>query len=163
RRLANLYVGLFTVHQELAGALVEGQLELVWGMALCTGRTAGSAVSYPLVTQTVELSFNPETQAAELRPRDIAPRVEVDSFVQSDASAWANLEKETEHFLMATRDTLSPFAPGSIEPLLDIARRAFESARSQSAEPNGFEISNSWVLFARPRSSVAAIQDLERF
>src|SRR6185436_12979097 len=51
RRLANLYVGLFTLHQELAGALVEGQLELVWGMALCTGRKAGSAISYPLITQ----------------------------------------------------------------------------------------------------------------
>src|SRR6185436_19092246 len=163
RRLANLYVGLFTLHQELAGALVEGQLELVWGMALCTARKAGSAISYPLITQTMELSFNPETQAAELRPRDIAPRVEVDVFFHADTPAWSNLEKEAEQFLITTRDTLSPFAPASIEPLLDLARRTFESAAQQTGEPNQCEISSSWVLFARPRSSVAAVQDLERF
>jgi len=163
RRLANLYVGLFTLHQELAGALVEGQLELVWGMALCTARKAGSAISYPLITQTMELSFNPETQAAELRPRDIAPRVEIDVFFHADTPAWSNLEKEAEQFLITTRDTLSPFAPASIEPLLDLARRTFESAAQQTGEPNQCEISSSWVLFARPRSSVAAVQDLERF
>src|SRR4029453_3730033 len=34
RRLSRLYVQLFTLQQELAGAMVQGQLELVWGIGL---------------------------------------------------------------------------------------------------------------------------------
>ncbi len=165
RRLAHLYVNLFTVHQELAGALVEGQLELVWGMALCRDTRTGTPRVYPLVTRAVELSFNAETQAAEVRPRDLDPRLELDAVVQRDTAAMVDFEKEAEQFLAGARDTLSPFEPESYEPLVAIARRALEATKSGSGtqgQPSA-EIDSSWVLFARPRSAVAAVQDLERF
>ncbi len=169
RQLAHLYVSLFTVQQELAGALVEGQLELVWGMALCTDTTTGTPYTYPLVTRAVELSFNAETQAAEVRPRDIDSRLELDAFLKRDAAPMSDAEKEAELFLAGARDTLSPFEPVSYEPLVAIARRGLEAARSasgpqgQPVQPGHVEIRSSWVLFARPRSAVAAVQDLERF
>src|SRR5579859_3868697 len=169
RRLAHLYVGLFTLQQELAGALVEGQLEFVWGMGLCKATKAGSAVTYPLITRIVELSFNPVTHTAEVRPRDIGARLELEMFLQADSAAMSDAEKEAEQFLAAAGDSLSPFESDGYEPLLAIARRGLEAATpsAQAAQPSGeadgVEISNTWVLFARPRSSVVAVQDLERF
>ena len=169
RRLAHLYVNLFTLQQELAGALVEGQLEFVWGMGLCKATKAGSGIAYPLVTRTVELAFNPATLAAEVRPRDIDARLELEIFLQADAAAMSDAERQAEQFLAAAGEALSPFEPGSYEPLLAIARRGLDAAQAgaataqQSAEAALVEITNTWVLFARPRSSVVAVQDLERF
>ena len=169
RQLAHLYVNLFTLQQELAGALVEGQLELVWGMGLCQATQSGSGIAYPLVTRPAELSFNPGTQAAEVRPRDIDPRLELDIFLQADAAATSEAEREAEQFLTAAGESLSPFEPDSYEPLLAIARRGLEAARAgapatqQPGDADHVEITNTWVLFARPRSTVVAVQDLERF
>jgi very-short-patch-repair endonuclease len=164
RRLAQLYVSLFTLQQELAGALVEGQLELVWGMGLCKTLRAGEQTAYPLVTRKVELSFHAQTQAAEVRPRDLVPRLELDIFPQVHDRALADAEKEAAQFLAEAGESLSPFEPASYEPLLAIARRQLETrASAQAGGPMPFEIDPGWVLFARPRSTVAAVQDLERF
>ena len=168
RQVAHLYVGLFTLQQELAGALVEGQLELVWGMGLCRATTSGSQIVHPLVTRGMELSFDPATQAAQLRPRDSDPRLELEIFLQADTAALANAEKEAAQFLADTGETLSPFEPASYEPLLAIARRGLDAAKDsapagQQDDPGHFEITSEWVLFARPRSTVVAVQDLERF
>ena len=168
RQVAHLYVGLFTLQQELAGALVEGELELVWGMGLCKATKSGSDIAYPLVTRPMELSFNPGTQAAEIRPRDVDPRLELEVFLQGDAAALADAEQEAEQFLAAAGESLSPFEPASYEPLLGIARRGLEAAKAgapagQQDDAEHVEITSTWVLFARPRSSVVAVQDLERF
>jgi very-short-patch-repair endonuclease len=169
RRLAHLYVNLFTLQQELAGALVEGQLELVWGMGLCKASRPGVDIAHPLVTRLVELSFNPATQAAEVRPRDIDPRIELDMFLPSDAAAMSETEREAEQFLAAAGDVLSPFEPDSYEPLLAIVRRRLGGLNvgTDPAQPlaatDRIEISPGWVLFARPRSTAVAVQDLERF
>ena len=166
-RSSRLYLSLFTLQQELAGALVDGQLELVWGMGLCKATRSGSEIVYPLVTQAMELGFNPETQDAELRPRDVDPRFELEVFLRGEA-ALPPAENEAEQFLAAAGESLSPFRPASYQSLLAIARHAFDSARAAvSAErrndADGLEITDDWVLFARPRSTVLAVQDLERF
>ena len=168
RQAAHLYVGLFTLQQELAGALVDGQLELVLGMGLCKATRSGSHFIYPLVTRAMELSFNPDTQAAQMRPRDADPRFELEVFLREDATALADAEKKAEQFLAAAGESLSPFEPVSYEPLLAIARRALEVAKAgtPAGRQNGadrIEITHNWVLFARPRSTVVAVQDLERF
>ena len=167
KRSARLYVSLFTLQQELAGALVEGQLELVWGMGLCKATLSGSEIIYPLITRAMELGFNAQTQAAELRPRDVDPRLELDLFLQGDAAALAAAERQAGQFLADAGESLSPFEPAGFEPLLAIARRELEikarEAAGQDDGANHIEISNGWVVFARPRSTVIAVQDLERY
>jgi very-short-patch-repair endonuclease len=168
RQVAHLYMGLFTLQQELAGALVDGQLELVWGMGLCKAARSGLHFVYPLVTRAMELSFHPGTQTAQMRPRDVDPRLELDVFLHEDATALADAEKEAEQFLAQAGESLSPFEPASYEPLLAIARRKLEAAKAgapagQQDDADRIEITHNWVLFARPRSTVVAVQDLERF
>ncbi|HEX7810661.1 MAG TPA: AAA domain-containing protein, partial [Burkholderiales bacterium] len=170
RRVSQLYVKLFTLRQELAGALTEGQLELVWGMGLGVARKAGAGYGYPLITRLVDLSFDPETQAAEVRPRDVDPRLELELFAQADKPGIAEAEKAAEAFLAQAGDSLSPFDPASYEPLLAIARGFLDAAPAAvspslpaDAADEPLHISNAWVLFARPRNASVALQDLERF
>jgi hypothetical protein len=84
RRRARLYVQLLTLQQELTGALVDGQLELVWGVGLGVWKHGGTTAAYPLVTCPVDLRFNPVTGAAEIRPRDGDARLELDFYATID-------------------------------------------------------------------------------
>jgi very-short-patch-repair endonuclease len=174
RRLSNLYVKLFTLQQELAGALIEGQLELVWGMGLGVARRSGTAFAYPLVTRLVDLNFDAESQTAEVRPRDLDPRLELEFFAQAEGPAAAEAEKAAEDFLANAAEPLSPFEPSTYEPLVAIARRCLGVSVAAADSPESLapvaasvdedlKITSAWVLFARPRSTNVTMQDLERF
>ncbi len=156
RRLAQLYVKLFTLQQELSGALVEGQLELVWGMGLAISRQEGKTLAYPLLTRAVDLVFDPHTRAAEVRPREADPKLELEFFVATERPGAPQAEKAAEAFLADATAPLSPFDPASYQPLLDIVRQHL-------SDESGIEFKPAWVLFARQRSAGVAVQDLERF
>ncbi len=174
RRLARLYVQLFTLHHELSGAITEAQVELVWGVGLGVWRHEATTVAYPLIAQLVDLSFNPRTGAAEVRPRDLEPRLELDFYAAVDRPGVAQAEQLARDYLARATTTLSPFGPDTYEPLLEIVKRCLDSAGE--LEPGAIlfgdlaaaqadaqlKVSRSWVLFARPRSSNLLVQDLEK-
>jgi very-short-patch-repair endonuclease len=175
RRLARLYMQLFTLHQELSGTITEAQVELVWGVGLGVWQHEATTVAYPLITRLVDLSFNPRTGAAEVRPRDLDPRLELDFYTAVDRPGVAQAEKLVREYLARATTTLSPFEPDTYEPLLEIAKRCLDSAGElepgtilfgdlATAQPDAqLKVSRSWVLFARPRSSNVLVQDLEKF
>ncbi|HWA14440.1 MAG TPA: AAA domain-containing protein, partial [Burkholderiales bacterium] len=153
RHLAHLYVRLFTLRQEMAGALGDGQLELAWGIGIASAGPAGPG--HPLVTRQVDLAFDPDTQAAEIRPRDLDPRLELEAFAPADKPGLAEAERAADDYLARATESVSPFAPHTVEPLLAIARDFLGDAIRDTPR--------AWVLFARPRGSGLALQDLEHF
>jgi len=163
RRLSHLYVSLFTLQQQLSGALTENQLELVWGMGIATRRRRGEdrkgelMNNYPVVTRPVDISFDAHTNSALIRPRNVDARLELDAFVSPDEPAFSQAERAVAEHLSGSEIPVMPFDPESYAPLLDIARRAIGE---HAQEP--LEITEGWVLFARPRSASVAGHDLER-
>jgi very-short-patch-repair endonuclease len=163
RRLSHLYVGLFTLQQQLAGALTENQLELVWGMGLATRRQAGEdgkaeiVKTYPVITRPVDISFDAHTNSAQIRPRNVEARLELDALVSVAEPAVAQAEKAAAAQISESDTVISPSDPDSYAPLLEIARRVI--AEHGAA---GVEIVNGWVLFARPRDASVAGHDIER-
>jgi very-short-patch-repair endonuclease len=157
RRLSQLHARLFTLQQQLAGTLTESPIELVWGMGLAVGERAGALFAYPLVTRTVDVRFDPQTRCVEVVPRDLDPRLELDTFL-GELAPLAEVEKAAAQYLASASVAVSPFDPPSYAPLVDIARRFLQSAPAESA----VQISEAWVLFARPRTTSTVVQDLER-
>jgi very-short-patch-repair endonuclease len=181
RRQSHLYSSLFTLNQQLSGELTENQLELVWGMGIATRRqTSGGrrdkssgdtdskttkqvdatkepVQSYPLITRLVDVGFNEHTRAAEIRPRNIDVRLELDVFVSPQNSAAVEAEKAASRFVLEAGDPVTPHDPESYAPLIDIARRAIRDDTHTNVE-----VTDHWVLFARPRGSGVAAHDLER-
>ena len=163
RRLSHLYVGLFTLQQQLAGALTENQLELVWGMGLATQpntdaeRKGEPGKTHPVVTRPVDISFDVHTNSAEIRPRNVDPRLELEFFVSPDEPAVAEAEKAAAAFVDESDIAVTPFDPESYAPLLDIARKVIGKYPEKK-----LEVVDGWVLFARPRSASVTGQDLER-
>jgi len=157
RRLSQLHSRLFTLQQQLAGTLTESEIELVWGMGLAVREQADARLAYPLVTRPVDVRFDPQSRSIEVVPRDLDPRLELETFL-GDTTLLAEAEKAAAQYLSSAPIPVSPFDPKSYAPLIDIARPFLESA------PAGGEvqISDAWVLFARPRSVSTVVQDLER-
>jgi len=175
RRLARLYVQLFTLQQELSGSITESQVELVWGVGLGVWRHDGEVVAYPLITRAVDLSIDAATGAAQVRPRDVDPRLELEFYAAADRPGVAKAEQRAREYLAQAPTTLSPFDAQSYEPLLEIVKTSMDSAGE--FEPGSIlfgdlggatgedqlKVSRSWVLFARPRSTSVLVQDLEKF
>ncbi|MBN2108287.1 MAG: DUF559 domain-containing protein [Deltaproteobacteria bacterium] len=174
RRTIRLYSELFTLKQKLEGSIVEAQIEFVWGVGLGVWNCEGVKVSYPLVTQLVELSLNPSTAAIEVRPRNIDARIEVDWYASNDNPGVTDFEKTAKEFFATTMATFSPFDRSTFEPLLRAAVTNLasngvycpdesQSEKRMPPEPDDkLRVTDTWVLFARPRTNNLFVQDLEK-
>lgn len=174
RTTIRLYAQLFTLKQQLEGSIVEAQLEVVWGVGVGIWKTGTETVNYPLVSRLVEISLNPINAQIEIRPRDVDPRIELDWYASVDNPGVAELEKAGKEFFRSTSKTLSPFDRGTFEPLLRTAASHLgangvywpnevdpEDRTLPKAETN-LRITDTWVIFARPRTQSIFLQDLER-
>ncbi|MFA4947865.1 MAG: AAA domain-containing protein [Candidatus Krumholzibacteriia bacterium] len=174
RKTIRLYSQLFTLKQQLEGAIVEAQLELVWGVGLGIWKSNGATVGYPVVGRLVEMSLNPMTAEVEIRPRDVDARIEVDWYVSVDNPGVADLEKAAKEFFGEATTTFSPFDRGTFEPLLRTAVTNLDANgifwpsevpaedRTLPKPDDKLKITDTWVLFARPRTNSLFLQDLEK-
>ena len=174
RRTIRLYSQLFTLKQQLEGGIVEAQLELVWGVGLGIWNSNGAIVSYPLVGRLAEMSLNPVTAEVEIRPRDVDARIEVDWYASVDNPGVADLEKAAKEFFGKATTTFSPFDRGTFEPLLRTAVTNLDANgiywpnevpaedRTLPKSDDKLKVTDTWVLFARPRTNSLFLQDLEK-
>ncbi len=174
RETIRLYLKLFTLKQQLEGGIVETQIELVWGVGLGIWNCDGTTVSYPLVGRLVELLLNPDSAEVEIRPRDADARLEIDWYASVDNRGVADLEKASKEFFGKATTTFSPFDRGTFEPLLRTAatnldangiywpNEASPEDRTLPKSDNKLKVTDTWVLFARPRTKNLFVEDLEK-
>jgi len=174
RRAIRLYSQLFTLKQQLEGGIVEAQLELVWGVGLGIWNSNGATVSYPLVGRLAEMSLNTVTAEVEIRPRDVDARIEVDWYASVHNPGVAELERAAKEFFAKATTTFSPFDRGTFEPLLRTAATNLDSNgiywpnevlaedRTLPRSDDKLRVTDTWVLFARPRTNNLFLQDLEK-
>jgi len=174
RRESSLYKALFTLKQQLEGSIIESQLELVWGTGIVVWKMGDISVSYPLVTRLVEISFNEMTMDIEIRPRDVDARLELEIYSSADNQGVTDLERISKEYFSHANQTFSPFDPTTFKFLLNSAVTYLDSQgvywpneissedRSLPKPEAGLKMTDTWVVFARPRSTSVYIQDLER-
>lgn len=175
RKTIRLYSELFTLKQQLEGSIIEAQIEPVWGGGLGIWKTAETTVRYPLISQLVELSSDDDTAALEIRPRRVNPRIELDWYATQNNFGVAGLEKVAKNFFEGLPSTFSPFDSSTYEPLLRSAVTHLDvngvywpsqtqpDDRTLPSAADKLKVTDTWVLFARPRSNNAYLQDLEQF
>jgi len=173
RRTIRLYSQLFTLQQQLEGSIVESPLELVWGVGMGIWNCEGTTVIYPLIARLAEVTLNAASAEIEIRPRDIDARVELDWYAAVDNLGVANVENSAREFFASMNATFSPFDRGTFEPLLRTAATNLDvngvywpdevppEDRSLPKADGKLKVTDTWVLFARPRTTSVFIQDLE--
>lgn len=109
----------------------------------------------------------------EIRPRDVDARIEVDWYASVDNPGVADLEKAAKEFFGKATTTFSPFDRGTFEPLLRTAATNLDANgiywpneapaedRMLPKSDDKLKVTDTWVLFARPRTNNLFLQDLE--
>jgi very-short-patch-repair endonuclease len=175
RKSIRLYGQLFTLQQQMQEGVVESPVEIVWGVGIGIWRTDSTSVNYPLLTRLCELALNPLTAAIEVKPRDTEPRLETDWYASDNNPGLGPLEKTGKEFFSKLTQTFSPFDRGTFEPLLQAAvvhldpngvywpQQVPAEDRSLPKSDSNLHITDTWILFARPRTKSMYLQDLDAF
>lgn len=178
RKTIALYGDLFAIKQQLETEETAKPLEVVWGIGVSSWKLSYAEKAgltsvyfqYPLLTQAVELTLEPETLAVEVRPRAVDPRFEFDAFAACQLPNTADIENKARDALARGADRpVNPFDPGSYEHLLKlVAGNLHKSGRfvtgAESFPPVGEDllVSDGWVLLSRPRANNYLHEDIER-
>ncbi|MEB0043089.1 AAA domain-containing protein [Pseudomonas sp. MH10] len=170
------YSDFFLLIQQMQGNLGDAQLEVVWGIGVATwDHPSVGKIEYPLLTQLVEIEINEKTMAIEVRPRQTDPRLEVDAYVAAEIAGVGPLTTQTKDFFKKSDVSLNPFMPSTFDPVIRMASSlldmqgqyvpAIASIDDRSVPKPGkhLALTDTWVLFARPRDTNLFLQDLERF
>jgi very-short-patch-repair endonuclease len=176
RRSMQLYGELFALMHQLETQQTGKPVELVWGLGVASWRLRWEdqdfTFRYPLLTQAVELSLDAASLALELRPRTLAPRLELDAFIACLVPGASELEQAGREDLAQQASAPSPFHPAALAPLLRRVAGSLDSqgrfievlAAGGAVPPAGAHlvVTDAWVLFARPQSHNVLIDDLRR-
>lgn len=177
RKTISLYSRLFALQQQLEMGTGEKPLELLWGvgMALVHRPARGIDICHPLLVRGVELSINSDTLALEVRPRDVQAKVELRCFPETEFPGVLEVEKSARSIYTPDGENFSPFERATFAPLLQVAvaqldargsylpDRVKASNRLLPAAGEDLQVTDTWVLFARPRGVGLLTEDLERF
>jgi very-short-patch-repair endonuclease len=175
RKVIRIYAELFTLKQVLEGGIFETQLELVWGVGVARWNYNGTGLDYPIITQLVEITIDPTTAAIQVRPRRADPVAEVDWYASVDNPGVAKFETIAKQFFAAAELAFSPFERATFEPVLRAAATHLDSngiywpdrtsADDRSLPPadDHLRVSDTWVVFARQRTTNLFVQDLASF
>jgi len=178
RKTIQKYDQFFSLMQDVeAGGSGEDSLEIAWGIgiALWDREDEAESVIYPLISRTIELHIDPQTMSITLTPTERSPVVHVDAFAALDIPQAADVEKRALSELDASDKTLSPYDSPTYEAILRYAagqldshgvywpdEREDEKDRTLPSAPKHLLVTDTWVVFARKRSTNFIAADIQR-
>ncbi|MGM3277573.1 AAA domain-containing protein [Ralstonia sp. 24A2] len=176
RKTIYLYGDLFALRHQLHAEQTANPVEFVWGLGVASWKLSYEGkpfdFHYPLLTQPLEISLDTESMSLEVRPRATEPGCEMDGFVACGTHGASECEKAMlEHLSQHKETPVSPFSPSSYADVLKLVARNLDSkgtyvevlARGQDAPAAGEQlvVTDSWVVFTRPKSSNYLVADLK--
>jgi very-short-patch-repair endonuclease len=178
RETIKIYDSLFSLQQTIEAQGDEQPIELIWGIGIARWICDGHKINHPLLEKPIEIEVDRKDGAILIRPRSIDPTIAVGAyFALENPGVDALLRFGKKHFSEMSEDIeFSPYVHESFEPVLRQASTQLSESGAywpdinpdkENREPNkiskSLEVTDSWVIFARPRSSTGFIQDIERF
>jgi hypothetical protein len=176
RRTIALYQVLYKIFQLLEVGGAETPIELMWGIGVVHWQKDGRVVDRPLLERRVDIELD-EKRGGLIRVRptsadalfDLKPYEELACVGLRLADL---IRREIQR--ASENEGVSPFARESFEPILSAAGvrldregcyapdMAMGAAASGAPESPRLTVTDTWVLFARPRSQHVVLQDIDR-
>jgi len=174
RETIDIYDRLFSLQQALKLEGSDKPLEVVWGMGVARWKLPPHELDHPLVEQLVELELD-EAGAILIRPRGVDPILALKPFTAMENAGTDLVARfAREHFAkLAPERELSPFERETYTPILRYACAQFDKAgryypdrasagdRSVPAAGPTLVVTDTWVIYARPRSENFFTADLQ--
>lgn len=178
RATIKIYNSLFSLQQTIEAQGDEQPIELIWGIGIARWLCEGHKIDHPLLEKPIEIEVNRKDGAILIHPRNTEPSLAIGAyFALENPGIDALLRFGKKHFSELSEDVeFSPYIHESFEPVLRQASTHLSergiywpdiNPDKGYREPNNaretLEITDSWVIFARPRSATGFVQDIERF
>lgn len=178
RETIKIYDSLFSLQQTIEAQGDEQPIELIWGIGISRWICEGHKINHPLLEKPIEIEVDRKDGSILIHPRNIDPTIAVGAyFALENPGVDALLRFGKKHFSEMSEDIeFSPYMHESFEPVLRQASTHLSESGTywpnvnpdkENRKPNNIseslEITDSWIVFARPRSSTGFIQDIERF
>jgi very-short-patch-repair endonuclease len=175
RETIDIYDRLFSLQQALKLEGSDRPLEVVWGMGVARWKLPPHELDHPIVEQLVELELD-EAGAIQVRPRGVEPILALKPFTATNNPGTDLVARfAREHFAkLPPERELSPFERETFTPIVRYACAQFDRAgryhpdhasqddrKVPDAGPN-LVITDTWALYARPRSDNFFVADLDR-
>jgi very-short-patch-repair endonuclease len=175
RETIDIYDRLFSLQQAMKIGGSDKPLEIVWGMGVARWKVPPNELDHPLVEQLVELELD-DAGAILVRPRDLDPIAALKPFVAMENPGTDLVARfMRDHFAkLIPEQELSPFSKDTFTPVLRYACAQLDRSgryhpdhvppdnRAVPAAGPNLTVTDTWVLYARPRSDNFFIADLNR-
>ena len=175
RETIDIYDRLFSLQQALKLEGSDKPLEIVWGIGVARWKLPPYELDHPLVEQLVELEID-GAGAIVVRPRGLDAVIALKSFAAMENPSTDLVARfAREHFVkLASERDLSPFEKDTFTRVLRYACAQLDRAGRyfpDHAEPDdrtvpsagqNLIVTDTWVIYARPRSENFFTADLER-
>jgi very-short-patch-repair endonuclease len=173
RKTIMRYNELFSLQQTISTEGAETQLELVWGIghAVWKKENFGAVLKHPLISQSCEVTLNEKTFDLEVRPRDVDPRLELDTYAEMGIPGIRQLDSFWKSALERGANRPNPFEASTYDAVLKAAvghldpSGAYEVLNDDPTPPqptDKLKITNTWILFARKRTGGPFLEDVKR-
>jgi very-short-patch-repair endonuclease/transcription elongation GreA/GreB family factor len=172
-----IYDGFFSLYQSLQAEGVERPLEVVWGVGVARWRMRGQEIDHPLIEQLVEIEVDTESGVITIGPRFSQPQLAVKPYFSLEVDGVDATLAFAKHFFETTAPDMefSPFQRVTFEPVLRFAATHLDSSgryhpdhirdindRTVPPTTGSLVITDTWAIYARPRSANFFIEDLDR-
>lgn len=178
RNTIRKYDQFFSLLQDAeTGSSAEDGIEIAWGIgvALWEHEASSESVIYPVLSRTVELNIDAKTMSITVTPTEREPVVHVDAFAALEIPQATDVEKRALAEFGDAELTLSPFDPATFEGILRFAAshldshgvywpddREEERDRSLPSLATHLVVTDTWVMYARKRSTNFIAADIKR-
>lgn len=172
REAGALHRTLDALHQQREAG--DDRIELIVGIGTVRWQKNGAALERPLLERRVEIERDAATHALRVRPTQADALFDLRPYERLGCTKLATLSNliRREIARAAKKDGISPFAPDSAAPILTAAATRLDpkgvyrpGPDAPSIVPDDAEhltITAGWVLFARARSQLATLNDIDR-
>jgi very-short-patch-repair endonuclease len=179
RRSIRFYNALYLIHQRVTAAGEDSATELIWGIGVARWKHELGVINVPILEQQVELDLRDDGTIL-FSPRQVPPLLALKAFHSLDIQGSKTLQREASDKLARIVNdpdlVFSPFERRAFEPLLRSAAAQLSPTGSYAPDEDGYSaddrgvkpvdialrITDTWVIFARPRGDDFRKEDIQK-
>lgn len=178
RETIRIYENFFSLHQAIQSEGGEHPVEIVWGVGLALLELEEQTVEQPLMEALVELELDKLNGAILVRPREVPVQIGLKPFYAVNNPGADTVQRVIREFLSGLEGDdkeFSPFLRGTFDSTLRSAALHLQEAaiyspdeatdktnRTIPAASSDLRVTDTWVVYARRRSTNFIVEDMER-
>ena len=177
RETIKIYEQFFNLHSTIHNGGDDEQVELVWGTGIVRWDCGEQLINIPLIEKLIDINIDNKSGAIELYPRVIEQKIQLNPFIHLENKGVDNVINFAKKFYNDTNDIIfSPFESDTYEEVIRQAATHLDSKgkfypdtledindRTLPAIEKELQITNTWVIYLRPRESTNFIEDIKKF